>query len=297
MSDAAAQGESLEQSRMTLGEHLEELRIRLIRSAIGLLIAFGVGWAFHTELAELVFEPYERSAAWLDEDLERIYGEKVASGEHTWDEFFTSADPATRELRLDKQIPELMRGDAASSGFFFYMRICFYFALFFGGPYLLWQLWQFVAAGLYPKEKAVVNRYFPLSTGLFLGGVVFGYLMMVPYALYFLARMSLTQIQYWETVDNYFSFLTSLTLALGAVFQLPVVMLVLAKVGLVEPKKYSKYRGHCIIGALVVAAMLTPPDPFTQMLMALPIVLLYELGHVLARLAVKRGGDSEPTPA
>ena len=85
--------------------------------------------------------------------------------------------------------------------------------------------------------------------------------------------------------------LTSITLALGVVFQLPVVMLALTKVGLVEPKMFSKYRGHFIVGALIIAALLTPPDPFTQMLMGIPIIILYELGNVLSRIAFKKKAD------
>lgn len=290
-----AERERLEQSRMTLGEHLEELRTRLIRSAVALLVTFGIGWGFHERLLDVVVFPYERAAAWLDEDLVDIYSERVASGDADWDEYFTTRDPTTRELRPEKRVPELMRGDASSTGFLVYMRVCLYFALFVAGPIVLWQLWQFVAAGLYSHERRVVHRYFPASVGLFLGGVVFGYALMVPYALYFLARMSLTQIQYWETIDNYFTFLTSLTLALGAVFQLPLVMLVLSKIGLVEPATYALYRSHTIIGTLVVAAALTPPDPFTQMLMAIPMILLYELGYRMARVAARRARTEVPS--
>lgn len=278
----------LDGSRMTLAEHLEELRMRLIRSAIAVVVALGLGWAIHTEIASVVLWPYERAVVRLERDLAALYNEKIAADDElTWEDYFTSPDPEDRQLLLQYRIPPLMRGDAASTGFFFYMRVCFYFALFVAGPFVLWQIWQFIAAGLYKHEQRVINTYFPFSVGLFLGGVLFGYFMMVPYALYFLARMSLGQIAYWESLDNYFSFLTSLTLALGAVFQLPLLMLAVARVGMVEPKDFARYRGHFIIGALVLAALLTPPDPFTQLLMAIPMIALYELGHVLARYTTR----------
>ena len=287
-----ADADSLEQSRMTLGEHLDELRVRLIRSTIAIAVTFAVGWSWHEVLAEVALEPYGRARVWLEVELVEAFDQKLAADpELTWDKYFTSADPESRELLPHLRIPEKPRGDAAGTGFFFYMRICFYFALFVGGPVVLWQMWQFVAAGLYANEKRALNRYFPFSAVLFLSGVVFGYFLMVPYALFFLARMSLTQVTYWQTIDNYLTFLTSLTLALGVVFQLPVIMLALTKVGLVEPKLFSKYRGHFIVGALVVAALLTPPDPFTQMLMGVPIIILYELGAVLARIAYKKKAD------
>lgn len=289
---AVTEEAQLEGSRMTLAEHLEELRTRLIRSAIAVVVGLGIGWAIHTDLASVVLWPYDRAVVWLEGDLVKMYDEEIAGDEDlTWKDYFTSADPRDRELLPQYRIPDKPRGDAASTGFFFYMRVCFYFALFVAGPFVLWQIWQFIAAGLYKHEKRVINTYFPVSVFLFLGGVLFGYFMMVPYALYFLARMSLGQIDYWESLDNYFSFLTSLTLALGAVFQLPIVMLALARVGIVEAQDFARYRGHFIIGALVLAAALTPPDPFTQLLMAVPMVALYELGHVLARYKTRPGKE------
>ena len=283
----------IEQTRMSLAEHLDELRTRVMRSVIAIAIAFAIGWGFHRTLAGWVFQPYDRAAGMLNAELEERFDERVKADPSRWEEYFTSPDEAVREVRPELKIPELMRGDAASQGFFFYMRVCFMFALFFGGPVLLWEMWQFIAAGLYPREKKMTLRYFPMSVLLFVSGVLFGYFMMVPYALFFLARMTLEQIQYWESVENYWSFLVSLTLALGVVFQLPVVMLGLARLGIVEPKAFSKYRGHFVIGALVMAAVLTPPDPFTQMLMAVPMVVLYELGNLMAR----RVSAPTPTPS
>ncbi|MFT5052322.1 MAG: sec-independent protein translocase protein TatC [Chlamydiales bacterium] len=275
--------ESIEDSRMSLADHLAELRTRVMRSVIAIGLVFVVAWTFHETLADWVFQPYERAAAMLNEELGERFDAHVEQDPTRWEEFFTSEDPDQREVRVELRVPEKMRGDAASQGFFFYMRVCFMFALFFGGPVLLWQMWQFIAAGLYKRERNLTMRYFPLSVLLFVSGVLFGYFMMVPYALYFLARMTLEQIHYWESIDNYWSFLTSLTLALGAVFQLPVVMLGLTRLGLAGPAQFSAYRGHFIVVALVMAAVLTPPDPFTQMLMAIPMVVLYEFGNLMSR--------------
>jgi len=277
------EADPIDDSRMSLADHLGELRTRVMRSVIAIAVMFVIAWTFHETLADWVFGPYNRASTLLNQELVERYDARVLEDPTRWAEFFTSADPDQREVRAELRVPDMMRGDAASQGFFFYMRVCFMFALFFGGPVLIWQMWQFIAAGLYKRERALTLRYFPLSVVLFVSGVLFGYFMMVPYALYFLARMTLEKIHYWESIDNYWSFLTSLTLALGAVFQLPVVMLGLTRLGLVEPKQYSAYRGHFIIVALVTAALLTPPDPFTQMLMAIPMVLLYECGNLMAR--------------
>ena len=289
--------EELEGSRMSLGEHLDELRRRVMISVIAIVIAFAGAWTFHLELGDLVFQPYERAAGMLNEELATRFAARVAEDPDSWPEYFTSADEATREVRVDKRVPATMRGDAASQGFFFYMRVCFMFALFVGAPVLLWQMWQFVAAGLYRAEKKVVLRYFPLSVVLFVSGVLFGFLVMVPYALFFLAKMTLEKIHYWETVGNYWTFLVGLTMALGVVFQLPVVMLALSRFGLVDPSAYSRYRGHFIVLSLVAAAILTPPDPFTQMMMAVPMLLLYELGNLLARSATESTTTDVSVPA
>ena len=283
-------------SRMTLGEHLEELRSRLIKSTIALVVAFAVAWTYHERLGEVIFEPYERATVWLEASLLEKLTVDVESGAEPWQEVFTTNDPATRELLGKWQIHERPKGDAASTGVFFYIRICVYFALFFSGPYLLWHLWQFVAAGLYDHEKNTFIRYFPVSGLLFLAGAVFGYLVLVPYALFFLADFSIKDIEYYESINTYLSFMTSLTIALGAVFQMPLIMVALARLGIVHPRQYARYRPHCIVGSLIVAALLTPPDPFTQMMMAGPMVVLYEIGHLASRLAYKERSEPEPDP-
>jgi len=292
--------DEVEASRMTLGEHLEELRSRLIRAALSIAVAFFVCWFFRVDLDQIVQRPYKHAAAELNVELdERAEAAITAEGadEDEWKNWYEQAEyPKTKVLRHDRKISEHMKGDAAAMGFFYYLKVCFYFALFIGGPVLLWQMWAFVAAGLYRHEKIVIHRYFPVSVGLFFAGVLFGYFVLIPNALYFLALQTLESIQWYESINNYWTFLVALTLALGAVFQLPIVMLGLARLGLVEPKSYGKYRAHMIVGSLIVGALLTPPDPFTQMMMAGPIAILYEIGHVASRLAVREPVKRSSTP-
>lgn len=273
----------LEKSRMTLGEHLDELRSRLIKATLALLIVFVGTWVFRQEIAAIVLRPLEQTVTWLNEDLVEINQQRLED------------DPELERSDLRKPISSMPRGDAAGSGFFFYIKCCFYFSLFIGGPFVLWQLWQFIAAGLYQQEQRMVRRLFPFSLLLFFSGVTFGYFMLVPYGQYFLVRMGLEQVEYYPEIGVYFAFLTSLSLALGAVFQLPILMLALARLELVGPGFYSKYRGHFIVISLLTAAMLTPPDPYTQMLMAIPMVILYELGNVLARLSLRRSRAGRST--
>ena len=277
----------IEASRMTLGEHLDELRKRLIRSTVVLLVCFVVAWALRVPLFGFVVRPYEDSATRLSVEIVRIADEKIAEGAD-WRAWYQDGYPEVRNLRADRQISTTLRGDTAGAGFVFDMKICFYFALAFGGPVLLWEMWQFIAAGLYRRERRVVLRYFPISFALFVAGIAFGFFAMIPAALYFLAVQTLDRIQWYQTADNYWSMVVNMTLALGFLFQLPVVMLALARLGLVEVRSYAKYRGHMMVGALVVGAILTPPDPITQMLMAGPIIVLYEVGIWVSRWATRR---------
>ena len=276
---------------MSLGAHLDELRKRLLRATIGVVLAFFACWAFQEPIAEIVLEPLNRTVSWLNEDLAELYERRLAEDpELKRENYFREV---AGESVLVDPIPHTPRNDKASSGFFFYLKICFYFAMFIAGPYVLWELWQFIAAGLYRKEKRVVHLMFPMSALLFFTGVIFGYLMMLPYGCYFLFGYGLEQMRPDPKIEDYLDFVTTLTLALGIVFQLPLLMMVLSRVGLVDPKSYSKHRGMFWIGSLVLAAVLTPPDPFTQMMMAIPMAFLYEIGHILARVAHRKVIASE----
>jgi sec-independent protein translocase protein TatC len=276
------------QTRMTLGEHLEELRKRLLRGLLALAVAFVVAWVFQEPIARIALEPYHRSVEMLNaywtEQTEALLAEnpEIPRSRH-----FT----ADGELRATLDTRPQMTGPG--EGFFFVVKICLYFAVFLGAPFLLWQLWQFVAAGLYPKERGAVTRYFPASVALFLVGVLFGYFAMVPFAMYYLNRSVPLELARPDfKLEEYFTFLSSLCLALGAVFQLPLLMSFLAATGLVGSAPMRKYRGHFVVGALIVGAILTPPDPFTQILMAGPMIVLYELGIWCARAAERRRNRS-----
>lgn len=273
--------EHIEQSRMTLGDHLEELRSRLIKSVLAILIVFVGAWVFHKPIAEVVLQPMKRTVGMLNAELDAHFAEQLKQDpDLDREQYFEN-------LGLRYPIPSTPRADAASSGFFLYMKTCLIFSAFVGGPFILWQIWKFIAAGLYKNERRTALRYFPFSMLLFLGGVLFGYFMLVPYGQFYLARMSILQVEYYPEVGLYFTFLTSLSLALGLVFQLPILMLALVRLGLVEARAYGSFRGHFWIISLIVAAVLTPPDPITQLMMALPMVLLYELGNFLGRMAAR----------
>jgi sec-independent protein translocase protein TatC len=284
------ESDPFEHTRMTLGEHLEELRGRLFKGVIALLIAFAGAWYFRDAISLLVSRPYFEAMGMLQEYwIEAAEKLLTDNPERLRTELFLSADPSDQRL-----LGFSLRMNAIGMGetFLYQLKICLYFAVFIGAPVLLWQMWQFVGAGLYPTERKPLLRYFPVSVAMFVGGVLFGFFVMVPYGMYFLNRsapldLALPQI----TTQNYLTFLSSLCLAFGVIFQLPLVMTFLGGAGILSPRVMSKYRGHFIVGAFVVAAMLTPPDPVTQLMMGVPLIVLFEVGVLGARI-VSRGKHS-----
>jgi Tat protein translocase TatC len=284
-------------TRMTLGEHLEELRKRIFRSVLVLAICFGIGWWQVEPIAGVLMGPWRLAVERINTELvEKAEKTLAAHPETPRTEFFTSEDPAKAELkdRIDTRLTTFAVGDS----FFFALNIAIYFALFVGSPFVLWQLWQFVAAGLYRHEKTLVSLYFPFSVLLFLAGVSFCFFLVVPVGLYFLATtISLDKIRPMLGLGQYFDFLSTMCLSMGLVFQLPIVMIFLSRIGIVDPRTYSKYRGHFLIAALFVAAILTPgPDWYSQVLMTIPMLVLYEVGALIARFSAKprRHGGARP---
>ena len=281
------ESEAFAETRMTLGEHLDELRGRLIKGTLAVIVAFLIAWAFQDRVTVIMTMPYNRAMGWLEESFV-AQAEEILAADPTRprsDFFVAVSSGEERLLGFDSRLTAIRPGES----FLFVLKICFYAALIFGAPVLLWQMWQFIAAGLYAKEKVVVNRYFPLSLIAFAVGVVFGYFVIVPYGMYFLNKsVSIEVMMPSITVQYYLTFLSGLCLAFGCIFQLPLVMTFLGSMGLVQPSAMGTYRGHFAVGALILSAMLTPPDPFTQMMMAVPLVVLYEIGIWSARVAIRR---------
>jgi len=290
--------ESIDNSRMSLGEHLDELRRRLIRGCIALVVAFCVAWPFADVLADVILQPYRQSVAWQNEHWA---AEAEAFLEEHPDELRSNLfeDGPDGQSVLIGSLDSRLLMTAPGEGFLFYLKVCFYFALVFGGPFALWQFWQFIAAGLYAKEQGAVRRYFPFSILLGALGIGFGFLVMVPYAMFFLGTTIPIELARPDIkLQDYFAFLTSLCIGLGLVFQLPILMTFAARVGLVLPETMASLRGHFLVAAFLLAALLTPPDPFTQLFMAVPMVVLYEIGIRCARVAArKRPGIGEPDAA
>ena len=178
---------------------------------------------------------------------------------------------------------------------FLYFKIILVAGLIIASPFILYQLWKFIAPGLYKNEKKWARQITFFTTICFLSGVVFSYFVMLPSMLAFAANFGTQQIKNIIDVNEFFSFIIMIILASGILFEMPVVAYILAKFGIVKSKAMSKYRKHSIIAILIIAAVATPtPDPISQLIFAAPLFVLYEISIIIAKLAEKKK-VSEPT--
>ena len=227
---------------MTFLEHLEELRVRLIRSVIALVAGFAVCWSFHEQIFHFLTEP-----------LRQAY-------------------PGVRFITT-----------GPSEALILYMKMAFFVGIFVAAPFLLYQVWAFVAPGLYAHEKAYAVPFIVMGTLFFLGGAAFGHYVLFPTTFRFLIGFGGEDMQFLPKVDEYYSFYSWFLLGLGLVFQLPVVIFVLARIGLVTPGFLIRNFKYAILVSFVLSAVITPtPDVMSQTMLAVPMLGLYLLGIVVA---------------
>lgn len=172
---------------------------------------------------------------------------------------------------------------------FLYFKVIFIAGLILSFPFLLYQLWKFIAPGLYDHERRWVRAVTTATSFCFLFGVAFAYFVMLPTMLQFAASFGTEKIANIIDINEYFGFVSLLILAAGILFELPVVSFILARVGLLTSEFMRRYRRHSIVAILIIAAILTPtPDPINQTFFALPLWGLYELSIFIVRLSEKK---------
>ena len=236
--------------------HLTELRSRLIKSFVFLLLAFIACYIFSENIYSFLVRPY--SDAIINNDLDRRL-------------IFTALHEA----------------------FLTYLKVAFFASLFLTSPILLTQLWKFIAPGLYQNEKKALLPYLLATPILFLFGGLIVYYFIMPLAIKFFLTFEATgssnmiPIQLEAKVNEYLSLVMRLIFAFGLSFQLPVVLSLLARVGVVDAIYLKQRRKYVVVIIFAVAAILTPPDPITQIGLALPLLLLYELSIFTVKLIEK----------
>lgn len=169
-----------------------------------------------------------------------------------------------------------------------YIRIAVFIGLIISAPIILSQIWMFVSPGLELNQKKYIFISFILGGGFFVAGAIFAYTMVLPLVFKFFAGFQMPEIKATISFGSYLGFVISLLLAFGVVFELPIVMFLLTRFGLFKVEFFIKYRKYMVLIIFVVAAILTPPDVVSQTLLAIPMLLLYEIGILLSRIGQKR---------
>jgi sec-independent protein translocase protein TatC len=164
------------------------------------------------------------------------------------------------------------------------VKVAFLVAFVIALPYVLYQVWAFVAPGLYMHEKRLVAPLVVASTALFVIGMSFAYFLVFPVVFKFMASIAPEGVAWMTDIDKYLSFALTTFVAFGVTFEVPVAVIVLVRVGVVSIEKLKEIRPYVIVGAFVIGAVFTPPDVISQVMLAVPLWLLYEIGIVVARL-------------
>lgn len=234
--------DAVDESKMSFMEHLGELRTRIVRSLLALLVGLAIALPFSQRIMDYLAKPARETGHNL--------------------------------VFL-----------ALTEAFWVQMKIGLIVGLFIAAPGILWQVWRFISPGLHRHEKKYAVPFVVVGSLLFIGGGAFALRVVTPFAIQFLLSYERPGLQAMISIGSYVDFLLKFTVAFGLVFELPLALTILARMGVVTPKMLAKNRKYAILGAFIAAAILTPtPDVFNQTLMAGPLIVLYEVGIVCARI-------------
>lgn len=248
-----------EDEKLPFTSHLEELRSRLIRCCVAVMVGFMVSYAFKEELFAILKMPLDQAMG--------PGGKMIYTG--------------------------------ITEAFFTYLKVSLLSGLLLSVPVIMFEFWMFVAPGLYRNERKLLLPIVILSSFFFLAGALFGYFVVFPIGFKFLLSFTSESLELLPSMKEYLSASAKLLLAFGLIFEMPMVIVFLARLGLVSVGFLTKNRKYAILIFFIIAAILTPPDAVTQTLMAIPLMLLYEISILGARVFGRKPivDDHEKTPA
>lgn len=265
--------DELEDEReMSFLDHLEELRWRLVRAVVAILILAVVAFIFKGVLFDVI-----------------IFGPKTP--DFPTYRFFCNM---SHVLGFDEsfcmsEMPFILQNVAMSGQFTMHLVSSVIAGVVLAFPYILWEFWLFLKPGLRRHERAAARGLVFYSSILFALGVLFGYYVLAPLSVQFLGGYQVSaSVANQIHLASYVSTVTTVTLATGLIFQLPILIYFLSRMGLVTPELLREYRKHAIVGILVLAAVITPPDVTSQILVTIPIMVLYEISIIISKRVVKR---------
>lgn len=286
----------IDNSKQPLLEHLVELRTRLVRSAFVIVIAFIPCFYYaqniYNFLAKPLFDVSMRKACGQTGDVEML--DSFLYNNFHFHILTPSKTPAKKPdcSHVQQQLKIIYTSPAEA--FITYVKVGLFASLCISLPFLIWQIWGFIGPGLYRKEKLVVLPFMLTFPVLFILGAAVVYYIFFPVALEFLLSFQqspntpgVVPIEAQFKISEYFSFLLKLIFAFGLSFQLPLVVTLLARMGLATSAGLREKRKYAIIGVFILAAVITPPDPFSQCALAIPLLILYEVSIICARFVEK----------
>ena len=253
----------MSKSEMTFIEHLEELRWHIIRSLVAILVFTGVAFVFKTFIFDTIYLGPSKPA------------------------FITNKALCHIGVCINKEVIHLQNLQM-SGQFMTHIKISILAGLIIAFPYIIFELWRFIRPALYDKEQRITRHAVFFISLLFILGVLFGYYIICPLSINFLVNYHVAEsVANQIKLKSYISTVSSIVFSSGLLFQLPIVVLVLSKIGIVTPKVLKKYRRHALVIILFVSAVITPPDVFSQILVSIPVLILYEISIIISRRIVK----------
>lgn len=256
---------------MSFLDHLEELRWLLVRSTIAILICATIAFVF----SDFIFN-----------DI--IFGPKDPN-------FITYRYFCELSTQLDisesfcvKELPFEIQNTAIEGQISLLIWTCITSGFIIAFPYMLFLVWNFISPALYEKERKYAKSFIFISSLLFFTGVLFGYFVIVPMSVNFFATFNVSpEIKNDINVQSYISMIKTTVIACGLIFELPIIMYFLSKIGLVTPEFLRKYRKYAIVIILIIAAIATPPDVVSQIVVSIPLLILYEISIFISASVVK----------
>jgi len=266
--------EQQNESEMSFLEHLEVLRWHIVRSIIAILLFAIVAFIFHNVIFDHVLLA-PKTGEFVTNRLLCAFGELMNTSK-----LCINIDPLSI-------ISIKMAGQFST-----HIKVSLILGFIIAFPYIFYEFWSFVRPALKKGEKRVAHGAIFFSSLLFFLGVLFGYFIIVPLSVHFLGSYSVSvQVSNQINLMSYIGTVTSVVLASGILFELPILVYFLSKAGLVSPQFLKKYRKHSLVIILALSAIITPPDIFSQVLVAFPLLILYEAGILISKRIVKKNED------